>query len=101
MTGGDSQTAEVHAERWLRLAVAIFLIMAVLYGAWIVWRMFLPLELEDNEPWNGWQAQAAMGARALYPAKDALIVNNYPPLSFYLVGGLSRVLSVSPIFAGR
>jgi len=46
--------------------------------------------LDPNEGWNAAHALAAMAGHGLYPPPDALMVNNYPPLSFYLIGILSR-----------
>lgn len=37
----------------------------------------------------------------LYPPSDALIANNYPPLSFILAHWLTRVLSLDAIIIGR
>jgi len=36
----------------------------------------------------------------LYPSADQLITNNYPPLSFYIVGLVGRVVG-DPVLAGR
>ena len=81
---------------------AIFLgAAAIFYGAWLVWRAFVPLEIDYDEAWNAWQAQAAMGARALYPAKTALITNNYPPLSFYILGIAAKLTGLDLILVGR
>jgi 4-amino-4-deoxy-L-arabinose transferase-like glycosyltransferase len=41
-----------------------------------------------------------MGRMPLYPPSDKLITNNYPPLSFYLVGAVGRLLGDN-IIAGR
>ena len=68
---------------------------------WIVWRMALPLEIDPNEPWNGWWANAAFTPEGLYPGPQALIANNYPPLSFVLLHGLSRLSGLDPIDCGR
>lgn len=46
--------------------------------------------LDPNEGWNAAHALAAMAGHGLYPPPQALVVNNYPPLSFYLVGFLGR-----------
>jgi len=46
--------------------------------------------LDPNEGWNAAHALAAMAGHDLYPGPQALMVNNYPPLSFYVVGALSR-----------
>ena len=71
--------------------------------AWL-WRaiatMGLHLPIDPNEGWNAYHAAAAMSGAPLYPGPQSFMVNNYPPLSFYLVGGLGRVLG-DYIFAGR
>jgi hypothetical protein len=42
----------------------------------------------------------AMSGSALYPASDTLLYNNYPPLSYYIVGGLGLLIGDN-IVAGR
>jgi hypothetical protein len=88
-------------------------------GSWAVWGAILvlalgalpllvrnilaiPLQvpLDPNEGWNAAHALAAMAGRALYPHSDGLMVNNYPPLSFYIAGALAR-LAGDAIVAGR
>jgi hypothetical protein len=59
---------------------------------------FVPLD--DNEGWNAFFGQIAMQGGQLYPPPGSLIVNNYPPLSFYIVGLLGR-LTGDNIYAGR
>jgi hypothetical protein len=56
--------------------------------------------LDPNEGWNAAHALAAMTGRALYPPPQSLMVNNYPPLSFYIVGALAR-LTGDAVIAGR
>lgn len=56
--------------------------------------------LDPNEGWNAYHALAAIGKGPLYPEPESLYFNNYPPLSFYLVGWLSR-LTNDAIAAGR
>jgi hypothetical protein len=58
------------------------------------------LPLDPNEGWNAYFADAAIHGGVLYPAADALITNNYPPLSFYLVGAVGYLMGDN-IFAGR
>ena len=67
--------------------------------AWPFWRAGLPLEIWGNEGWNAYNADAAVRG-ALYPAPDALIGNNYPPLSFWLIGALSRRVG-DALYVGR
>jgi hypothetical protein len=61
--------------------------------------LFLHVPLDPNEGWNAYHAAAAMGG-TLYPGPQSYMVNNYPPLSFYLVGALGRLLG-DMIVAGR
>lgn len=63
----------------------------------------LRIPLSYNEGWN-----AYFGARAidpqlgpLYPTANTLVFNNYPPLSFYLVGALGDYIVGDLIVAGR
>jgi len=53
-----------------------------------------------NEGWNAYWAEVAWHGGPLYPAVNSPISNNYPPLSFYIVGGVGRLLGDN-IFAGR
>ena len=52
--------------------------------------------LDPNEGWNAAHAIVA----ALYPPPQALMVNNYPPLSFYLIRAVIRH-GGDPVIAGR
>ncbi len=54
-----------------------------------------------NEGWNAYHAWEAMHAPALlYPQAPSLLTNNYPPLSFFLVGLVSKIIP-DAIIAGR
>jgi hypothetical protein len=78
----------------------LLLLIAAWYFLWPVYRAFLNVEIDINEGWNAYFADAAMGRMPLYPSPEKLITNNYPPVSYYIVGGLGRVLG-DPILAGR
>jgi len=60
----------------------------------------LHILLDPNEGWNAYHAAAAMSGAPLYPSPPSLMVNNYPPLSFYIVG-LFGLLAGDNIVAGR
>jgi hypothetical protein len=63
----------------------------------------LRVPLDPNEGWNAYHALAAMTGAPLYPPTSSpydLMVNNYPPLSFYIVGLLGRITG-DTIVAGR
>ncbi len=56
--------------------------------------------LDPNEGWNAAHALSLATRQALYPPPQSLMVNNYPPLSFYLAAALSR-LTGDAVIAGR
>jgi hypothetical protein len=83
-----------------RAQIVLLALLALYFLVWPVWRAQFPIEIAENEGWNAYQADAAMGARTLYPPSDALIVNNYPPLSFYALGWLGKIFG-DPLYVGR
>jgi hypothetical protein len=86
-----------------RLAAALIwalAVLAALFLVWPVWRAFLPLEIWGNEGWNAYHADEAMRGSGLYPPPDGLIANNYPPLSYYLLGWLGHLFG-DPLYVGR
>ena len=90
-----------------RINDALYGCAGVLLLGVIVFGMIRPLlsihrylPLDPNEGWNAYFADAAIHGGVLYPAADALITNNYPPLSFYLVGAVGYLMGDN-IFAGR
>jgi hypothetical protein len=91
------------SERWspraqrLALATAI-LIVALMAGR--LWWLPAHAPLNVNEGWNAGHVARAFGAGLLYPAPNALIANNYPPLSFVVIGLVERLLG-DAILAGR
>lgn len=104
--GGDGSRSErgrTAAPWWFRgklvLAGLIFFTAFGLF-LWPAYRAFLNIEIEENEGWNAYYADAALGRTPLYPSADKLITNNYTPLSFYIVGGAGRLLG-DPVLAGR
>jgi hypothetical protein len=74
--------------------------LAALFLVWPVWRAFFPMEIWGNEGWNGYHADSAMRGSGLYPPPEGLIANNYPPLSYYLIGWLGRLFG-DPLYVGR
>jgi len=83
-----------------RAQIALLAVLAAYFMAWPLWRAGFPIEIAQNEGWNAYHADAAMGAAPLYPPTDELIVNNYPPLSFYAVGALAQVFG-DALYVGR
>ena len=60
----------------------------------------LHVPLDPNEGWNAYFAQAAMTTGSPYPAAQSLMIDNYPPLSFYVVGAVAW-LTGDAVIAGR
>jgi hypothetical protein len=80
------------------LAVAAFGCLAGIVRAIAIVPLHVPLD--PNEGWNAYYAAAAMAGHGSYPDPAGFMVNNYPPLSFYLVG-LLGLLTGDQIIAGR
>ncbi len=106
MTGSGRRlyALSVSADKSARLIlVAIVTILAVACAAGL-WRVGAVLAqhvpLDPNEGWNAYHASSAMAGRTPYPDATGFMTNNYPPLSFYLVGLLGAALGDN-IVAGR
>lgn len=84
------------APLWWGLA----LLTIALLAAGRLWWLNAHAPLNVNEGWNAGQALRLFGDGTLYPAPDALISNNYPPLSFILIGALGRAIG-DMILAGQ
>ena len=81
---------------------ALFLLVTIAALAMLspTYRAFFKVVISCNEGWNAFFADAAMGKMPLYPSLDKLITNNYPPLSFYVLGSFGKLCG-DPILAGR
>ena len=83
-----------------RVQVALLMLLALYFLVWPVWRIPFPIEIAQNEGWNAYHADAAIAGGTLYPSPHTLIVNNYPPLSFYALGWLGKLFG-DPLYVGR
>ena len=83
---------------WTGAAAAAALALPALANRAALSTLHMPLNY--NEGWNAYHALSVVEGRALYPSADALLPNNYPPLSFHLVADAGR-LTGDLIFAGR
>jgi uncharacterized membrane protein len=63
-------------------------------------QLFRLIPRNYNEGWNAFWAEAATHGNPLYVAPDSPIANNYPPLSFHLVGLIGRAIGDN-VIAGR
>ncbi len=78
----------------------LFAVLAAVFLAWPIWRIGFAVELSRNEPWNAWFTDRLLAGGSPYPSAVELVVNNYPPLSFYLTA-LAAKLTGDTILAGR
>jgi hypothetical protein len=75
---------------WITLA--ILFAFSLLTFRYPIVRAFYRGEINVNEGWNAYNAQAVMQHRPLYPAKYSWIQVGYPLLSFYIVGYVSHFI---------
>jgi hypothetical protein len=62
--------------------------------------LFRTIPRNYNEGWNAFWAEAATQGSALYASAESLVSNNYPPVSFFIVGRIGHLLGDN-IIAGR
>ena len=83
------------------LVALSLLFLILIWMAFPVVSLFALVPRGYNEGWNAFVTQRAMGGDLpLYPQDQTLHVNNYPPLSFYVVGALGWFVGDN-ILAGR
>jgi hypothetical protein len=84
-----------------RATCAVAVLLILLLAASRIWLVPAAFSTDPNEGWNAFQALRAIGVGGpLYPPPGSLTGNNYPPLSFLLIGNLSRLFG-DPIVIGR
>lgn len=88
------------ADRVLAAAVALVGIACAAGLYRIVATIGAHVPFDSNEGWNAYHATAAMTTGSPYPAPASYMIDNYPPLSFYIVGSFGRTLG-DMIVAGR
>jgi hypothetical protein len=54
----------------------------------------------NNEGWGAYFSERAVHGGVLYPGTDELVMNNYPPLSFYVIGAAGQLVG-NTVLAGR
>lgn len=98
-TARDARPAAV--DRLLVAAVGLLCVVACVFAIWPLYRAGFLFEIDVNEGWNAYHARTArLDPWRLYPAADSLVTNNYPPLSFLLIGWIAPFFS-NELFAGR
>jgi hypothetical protein len=83
-----------------RVLLGIMLALAAYSVVWPMYRSCLVIDINGNEAWNAYFSDMALRGEKLYPAEHELITNNYPPLSFYIVGPVGALVG-DTVIAGR
>jgi len=84
--------------RWISLGLLLAAVSVLLAGYFV--RMSFTFQIDYNEGWNVYHSMHAISGEILYDVQNRWTPVNYPPISFYLVGGLGQLLD-SPLLAGR
>jgi len=86
--------------RAVMLMLAVLLVSTAIVLAALLYSSSLRYPLNYNEGWNAFWAHRAELGQPIYPPPDAMVFNNYPPLSFLLIGALGR-LGIDVWIVGR
>jgi hypothetical protein len=110
MPGGilsDIGAQSLNTDPQTRASTVLYWTGMAMIAAVILAGLILPLAgllrfvaLDPNEGWNALLTRIAMRGGDLYPSPGGPVINNYPPLSFYIVGVIGRLMG-DDIFAGR
>jgi hypothetical protein len=82
------------------VVLAVLAIPLCVALAALAWRSTLLLPINYNEGCNAYFVSVVLAGGPLYFPPDALLTNNYPPLSFYLLAPLTSLIG-DAVFAGR
>lgn len=85
----------------LAIGLALAAVVTAALAVMRLWLIPVHVSFNPNEGWNAFQAARALGAGPLYPPAGALTGDNYPPLSFLIVGALARATGGDLIVVGR
>jgi hypothetical protein len=83
----------------MSLGILILSVGAVLLTCFI--RLWFKSAIDYNEGWNAYHTIKAISGQNLYDGQNQLTPINYPPLSFYIVGTLGKILGNDIVLAGR
>jgi len=80
--------------------LALFAALVVGLLLELLWRSTLTISINQNEGWNAYLAASAMEGKRLYFQPGDFRTDNYPPLSFLLIGAITQVIP-DAVMAGR
>jgi hypothetical protein len=81
-------------------AILVMSALLAVVGAALLFRSGLTYQINYNEGWNSYFTARVLEGLPLYPERSTHLINNYPPLSFYMVAILSK-LTGNVLVAGR
>jgi hypothetical protein len=101
-TSSNEVLKELAAARAMPIYLAVAILWIVAAAAMIEPLLLLPRTISRgyNEGWNAFWGDVAWHGGSLYPPASSPVSNNYPPLSFFVVGSVGHLLGDN-IFAGR
>jgi hypothetical protein len=98
---GRGPATRTGSAAWIEPALAMLLaVVAVLLVLDLPLHTLARFERNSSEGWNAFHALALAQGRPLYAPPDALFTNNYPPLSFVVIGPLGSLMG-DHVMAGR
>jgi hypothetical protein len=83
-----------------RAALLAFVLITLAFVALALRPALHMVSVNYNEGWSAYHVRNMLDGLGLYWPADAWIVNNYPPLSFLIVGAIAR-LGFDPLMAQR
>ncbi|MDD2704893.1 MAG: glycosyltransferase family 39 protein, partial [Acidocella sp.] len=89
-TGRPMGAADTGERIWA-IAALVLAVLVLAVGWPLLLRSGTGLQLDYDEGWNAARAQSAAHWLPLYAAPPGLDITNYPPLSFHIIGLLSRL----------
>lgn len=87
----DRSSTLLSSETSTYVSLIVFIAPTLVILTALLYRSALPYQINYNEGWNSFFVDRVLNGGPLYPGRDSMVANNYPPLSFYLIGGLSLV----------
>lgn len=84
---------------FLDVATILLALLCLVGLGRVLWTLNLTYAF-SNEGWTAYHAADAARGAPLYPQPGGLVYNNYPPLGYYLIGGLGRLIG-DTVLAGR
>jgi hypothetical protein len=92
--------SEKHTAFLQSAAIFLLVLLALLLCSAQVIKAPFQINIDYNEGWNAFHAARLYSGKPLYPDYDDLTANNYPPLSFVIVGAVGKFVG-DYIIAGR